>query len=193
MSTRSWMRSLYKDKMMRAFFNLFLSLGVPISALFISLSTGYFMMDYDLSKALKLGTLSGFITAVVFSFFMAAVLLFMRKARLAHAVKNNPESTIIHESENGPLDKTFILLMDKAIAFEVLVHSVIDQKLGNIKQGEKGKKTITVHTPEHTIDISVIPLTDHTSEVKIKSNIYSPSVKKIINYTKMKELSFLQY
>jgi MFS superfamily sulfate permease-like transporter len=179
--------------MMRAFFNLFLSLGMPVTVLFISLATGYFMMDYDLSKALKLGTLSGFIAAVVFSLLMAAVLLLMRKVRSARTAKRNPERTIIHESENGPLDKTFILLMDKVIAFEVLVHSVIDQKLGNIKHGDKGEKAITVHTPDHTIDISVIKLTDHTSEVKIKANKYSPSVQKIINYTKMKEYSFLQY
>jgi len=179
---------------MRAFFNLFLSLGMPVTVLFISLATGYFMMNYDLSKALKLGTLSGFIAAVVFSFFMAAVLILIRKARSTRAAKSSPKkSTMRHEPENGMLDKSFILLMDTVIAFEVLVHSVIDQKLGNIKHGEKGERAITVHTPDHTIDISVIPLTDHTSEVKIKANTYSPSVKKIINYTKMKELSFLKY
>ena len=178
---------------MRAFFNLFLSLGVPISALFISIAIGYFMMDYDLSKALKLGTLSGFIVAVVFSFLMAAVLLLMRKARSARTEKSKPESTITHKHENGMLDKTFILLMDRVIALEVLVHSVIDQKLGNIKHGDKDKRTITVYAPEHTIDISITQLTDHTSEVKIKANTYSPSVKKIINYTKMKESSFLNY
>jgi len=178
---------------MKAFFNLFLSLGVPISALFIVMATGYFMTDYDLSKALKLGTLSGFLSAIVFSLFMAAVLLLMRKARSARTAKINPESTIIHESENGPLDKTFILLMDKVIAFEVLIHSVIDQKLGDIKSGNSNEGTITVQTPEHNIDISVSKLTDHTSEVKIKAGVYSPSVKQIINYTKMKELSFLQY
>ena len=178
---------------MRAFFNLFLSLGVPISALFISIATGYFMMDYDLSKALKLGTLSGFMAAVVVSFVMAAVLLLMRKVRSSRAEKSTLQNTIIHTSENGPFDKTFILLMDKVIALEVLVHSVIDQKLGNIKHGDKGEKTITVHTPEYAIDISVLQLTKHTSEVKIKANKYSPSVQKIIHYTKMKELSFLQY
>jgi len=178
---------------MRAFFNLFLSLGVPVSALFITVATGYFMMDYDLSKALKLGTLSGFITAVVFSFLMAAVLLFMRKARAARIAKNDPENTITHKPENGTLDKTFILLMDRVLALEVLVHSVIDQKLGNIKHGDKDNRAITVYAPEHAIDISVIQLTDQTSEVRIKANKYSPSVKKIINYTKMKEFSFLNY
>jgi len=187
------MRSLYKDKMMRTFFNLFLSMGIPISALFIAVATGYFMMDYDLSKALKLGTLSGFLAAVVFSLLMSAVLLLMRKIRSARTEKSNPESTIIYESENSPLDKTFILLMDKVTALEVLVHSVIDQKLGNIKHGDKNKQMITVQTPEDTIDISVAQLTGHTSEVKIKANKYSPGVKQIINYTKMKELSFLQY
>ncbi len=178
---------------MRAYINMFLSLGMPISALFIILATGYFMMDYDLSKALKLGTLSGFISAIIFSLIMTAVLLVMRKATEVRQAKNNPESRITHRSENGTIDKTFILLMDKVVAFEVLIHSVIDQKLGDIKHGDKGEQTITVDTPEHAIDISVIKLTDHTSEVKIKAKTYSPSVKKIINYTKMKELSFLQY
>ena len=178
---------------MRAFFNLFLSLGVPVSALFIAIGIGYFLQDYDLSKALKLGTLSGFISAIVFSLFMAAILLLMRKVRTVRDAKSDQKSTIAHTPVNGTLDKTFILLMDKVIAFEILVHSVIDQKLGNIKHGEKGERAITVHTPEHTIDISVIQLTNHTSEVKIKASTYSPSVQKIINYTKMKELSFLNY
>jgi len=178
---------------MKAFFNLFLSLGIPVTVLFIAAATGYFTMDYDLSKALKLGTVIGFLGAIVFSLFMAAVLFLIRKVRSARTAKSNPESTIMHESENGPLDKTFILLMDKVIALEVLVHSVIDQKLGKIKHGKKEEQSITVHTSEQAIDISVIQLTDHTSEVKIKANKYSPSAQKIINYTKMKERSFLQY
>jgi len=178
---------------MRAFLNLFLSLGVPISALFIVMATWYFMTNYDFSISLKLGTLSGFLGAIVFSLFMTTTLLFARKVRKARYVKNNLKKKIFHEPNNGALDKTFILLMDKVIAFEVLIYSVIDQRLGDIKSGSTSKGIITVQTPEQNIDISVSKLTDHTSEVKIKAGVYSPSVKQIINYTKMKELSFQQY
>jgi len=178
---------------MRAFFNLFLSLVLPVTVLFIVLATGYFTLDYDLGKAFKLGTLTGFITGILFSAVMATVLLFMRKARVAHSIKNDPHSAITHEFENGSIDKQFILLMDKVMAFDILIQSIIDQKLGEVGKGNKRQGTITVHTPEQSIDISVAKLTEHTSQVHIKAEAYSEPLKQIINYTKIKEYSFLQY
>jgi hypothetical protein len=188
------MRSLFKkEKHMRAFFNLFLSLVLPVTGLFIVLATGYFTLDYDLGNAFKLGTLAGFISGILFSTVMATVLFFMRKARVAHITKNDPHSAITHPSENGSVDKQFILLMDKVMAFDVLIQSIIDQKLGEVGKGDKRKGTITLQTPEQNIDIIVKTLTEHTSQVHIKAGKYSEPLKQIINYTKTKEYSFLQY
>ena len=194
MSIPYWMRSSFKkEKQMRAFFNLFLSLVLPVTGLFIVLATGYFTLDYDLGNAFKLGTLAGFISGVIFSAIMSAVLFFMRKARVAHTIKNDPHSAISHPSENGSVDKQFILLMDKVMAFDVLIQSIIDQKLGEVGKGDKRKGTITLQTPEQNIDIMVKRLTEHTSQVHITAGKYSESLKQIINYTKTKEYSFLQY
>jgi len=177
----------------RPFFNLFLSLTLPIAALFIALATAYFTLDYGFGKALKLGTLAGFLSGLGFSAVMATVLLFMRKVQSAHKISNDPNAAISHRSENGSIDKQFILLMDKVMAFDVLIQSIIDQKLGEVGKGSKRKGTITVHTPEQSIDISVAKLTEHTSQVHIKAEAYSEPLKQIINYTKLKEHSFLQY
>jgi hypothetical protein len=178
---------------MQAFFNLFLSLILPITALFVAFATGYFTLSYTLGKAFRLGTLSGFIMSIVFSAVMAAILVFMRKARVAHEVRNDPNSGITHHSENGSIDKRFILLMDRLMAFDVLLQSIIDQKLGEVGKGNKRDGTITVYTPEQNIYIAVSKLTEHTARVHIKAEAYSEPLKEIINYTKLKEHSFLQY
>ena len=178
---------------MRVFFNIFLSLVLPVTGLFIVLAIGYFTLNYDLEKAFKLGTLAGFISGISFSAVMAAVLLFLRKARVAHSVRSDPNSAISHPDENGSVDKQFILLMDKVMAFDLLIQSIIDQKLGEVEKGNKRKGTITLNTQEQNIDISVKKLTEHTSQVHIKAGTYSEALKQIINYTKTKEYSFLQY
>jgi MFS superfamily sulfate permease-like transporter len=151
------------------------------------------MLDYSLSEAVKLATGIGVISGLLFAAVMSAVLLLLRRARAVQFAKKNPESTIMHEEENGAIDKKFILLMDKEMSFNVLIQSIIDQALGEVGKGDKKKGTITVYTPEHSIDIAVEKLTKHTSEVNIRSNVYDDYVKAIINYTKTKEHSFLQY
>jgi len=179
---------------MRIFLNLFLSLILPVSTLFIALSVGYFMLDYDLSKALRLGTVAGFILGILFSAVMSAVLLFLRGARTMHIGKTHAEENIVHQTNSGPIDKKFILLMDKLLAFDIIIQSVIDQKIGEVGKGTKRRHgNITIFTPEHSINIVVEKLTKHTSEVRIKADNYSEDVKQIITYTKNKENSFLQY
>ena len=178
---------------MRPFFNRFLSLVLPVTTLSILLAIGYFTLEYNLGKALKIGILTGFISGILFSLFLSVVLLVMGKARSSHSVKNDPAMGIKHDSDNTAIDKKFILLMDKVMAFDVLMHSIIDQQLGEVGKRDKKNGTMTIYTPEHSIDIVVQKLTKHSSEVKIKSDNYSDHVKAIINYTKCKEHSFLQY
>ncbi len=178
---------------MKAFLNLFLSLLLPIVALFIALATAYYTLQYDFSKALRVGTVLGVLLGIIFSVLMAAVLLFMRKARAIQYAKNNPESTIMHEDDNGAINKKFMLLMDKEMSFNVLLQSVIDQMVGEVGKGNERKGTMTIYTPEQSIDIAVDTLTKHTAQVNIRADQYSDAVKAIINYTKLKEHSFLQY
>jgi hypothetical protein len=178
---------------MRAFINLFLSIVLPISALFIVVAIGYFSMTYDLGKAMKLGTLAGVLSGTGFSIVMAGLLLFMRKVRTTHSPKTEAEYDIVQESTNGPVDQKFILLMDRELAFEVVIHSIIDQDIGDVSQGDKRKGTIRISTPEQIIDIAVSSLTKHSSQVEVKADTYNTSIEQIIHYLKNKEHSFLQY
>ena len=178
---------------MRHFLNLFLSLLFPIITLFIALSIGYFMLDYDLNKALRLGTVLGFIFGIVFSAIISGVLLILRRARAIHDKKMPSDNMHMRPSKNKALNKKFILLMDKILAFDVIMQSIIDQHIGEVGKGNKKNGTITVYTPGHSINISVEKLTRHTSEIKIQSDSYSDDIEQIILYTKNKENSFLQY
>jgi len=167
---------------------------LPVSTIFIILSVGYFTLDYDLSKALKLGVLSGFIIGVFFSILMTTVLLIMRQARAAHIAKSNPEQAIIHDGANGPINKTFFLLMDKGMAFDLAIQAIIDQHIGEVaKDSRKKKGIITVFEPEQRISMHIDPLTKHTAKVSVSAESYSQGVQKIINYIKLKEHAFLQY
>ena len=178
---------------MRAFINLLLSLVLPISLLFFVVATIFFSMSYDLDKALKLGILAGFILGLGFSIIMSSILLTIRKVRVKHIHMTQPDSHITHEASNEPIDKKLILLMDKELAFEVALYSIIDQDIGEVTKGSKRKGTISIYTPEQMIDISISSLTKHTSQLKVKADSYNMSVQKVINYLKLKEQSFLQY
>ena len=178
---------------MRPFLNLLFSIGLPISALFVIAATIYFSLNYNLDKAIKLGVLTGFIIGLGFSFIMSGVLLIMRKVRTKHIYMTQPESHIVHESTNGPIDKKLLLLMDRELAFEVTIHSIIDQNIGKVTTGSKRNGTISISTPEQMIGISISSLTKHTSQLEVKADAYSENVQQIINYLKLKEQSFLQY
>ncbi len=178
---------------MRPYLNLLFSIVLPISTLFVVVSTIFFSLNYDLGKAFKLGTLAGVLIGVGFSVIMAGVLLIIRKARTKHIQITQPESHILHESTNGPIDKTFMLLMDRELAFDVAIYSIIDQNIGEVIKGSKQKGTISIHTPEQMINLAVTSLTKHTTQVEVKADAYNMSVQKIVNYIKLKESSFLQY
>jgi mannitol-specific phosphotransferase system IIBC component len=66
---------------MRAYFQLFFGLLVPLSGLFIITSVIYFNTGYNFTKALRLGVLSGFFIAIAVSLFTALFLLIMRRGK----------------------------------------------------------------------------------------------------------------
>jgi len=66
---------------MRAYFQLFFGLLVPLSGLFIVTSIIYFNTGYNFTKALRLGVLSGFFIAIAVSLFTALFLLIMRRGK----------------------------------------------------------------------------------------------------------------
>jgi len=66
---------------MRKFLHLFFGLLVPLSMLFILVATLYFKLDYNFTKAMRLGVLSGFFIGLFVSFFTTIFLLIMRSVQ----------------------------------------------------------------------------------------------------------------
>jgi len=178
---------------MRPFINLFLSIGLPLSALFFVAATIYFSINYDFGQAVKLGTLTGFFAGVASSIVITGILLLLRKTRSSNIEESQYQSNINDDVADEAVEEKLMLLMDRELAFEVAIHSIIDQNIGKVSKGSKHNGTISISTPKQMIDISISALTKHTSQLEVKADAYNISVQQIINYLKLKEQSFLQY
>jgi hypothetical protein len=167
---------------------------LPISTLFIIVAVTALLTQYSLNQALKLGVLAGFLAALVINIFITLVLLMKRKVHEAHQLHTHPEMGIKHTSTTGPINKSFILLIDKAMAFDIAMQAIIEQKIGEVSKGSNKKKGIlSLQNKEQSIQMKVDTLTPHTTEFTIKADNYSDTVKAIINYLKLKEQSLLNY
>jgi len=142
---------------MKKFTNLLFSMAFPIFILFFIVATIYFSTNYDLDKALKLGILTGFVLGLGFSFIMTSIIIVMRKVRKKHMDITHPESRIVHTPSTGPINKKLILLMDRELAFEVALYSIMDQNIGEVTKGSKHDGIINIHTPEQIINLSISP------------------------------------
>ncbi|PTB83701.1 hypothetical protein C9926_01505 [Sulfurovum lithotrophicum] len=208
---------------MRAYFHLFFGLLVPLSGLFIVASIIYYNADYNFTKSLRIGVLSGFFIAIVVSFFTAILLLIMRAGKQPQksilrkqnrhhstALKNSKpqESSAsvdsasplhttaipsLDSTENKTVKQRIMLLMDRELAFEVAIHAISEQKIGTITENLTGFRHISVLNNNEVLHLEISPLTRHTSQVVIESQVNSKAAKKIITYIKEKEHSFLQY
>ncbi len=202
--------------MMRAYLQLFFGLLVPLSGLFIVASVIYFRTGYDFTKALRLGVLSGFFIAIAVSLFTALFLLIMRRgkqpqksilkrkkkvrSKTTQAAKKENTSTRAAMAEKTALatdektiEQKMMLLMDKELAFEVLLHTIAEQDIGILTKDSNNVTQMTVKNDNELLQLSISTLTRHTSQVVITSEINSKAAKKIIRYMKEKEHSFLQY
>jgi len=186
---------------MRAFFQLFFGLLITLSALFIVAAIIYFRIEYDFTKSLRLGVLSGFFIAIIVSFFTALFLLIMRGGkkpqksilRRKKNQKSKPGTKTSESKNNKNIEQKIILLMDKEFALEVLLHAISHQHIGILTQSQNNEGMMSIKTEDEIIELSIHKLTRHTSQLMISSNKDSKNVKKIITYMKRKELSFLQY
>ncbi len=195
---------------MQKFINLFLTLVLPVTILFIIVASIYFSMSFEMNKAIKLGILTGVLSGTGFSVIMTSVLLFMRMRHTAHQrqevyqasdaeeVKTEANSNLLSSKKTSYptdtlIDQKNLLLMDKELAFEVALHAVMDQNIGEISNADKNKRSIVIHAENETIALSITSATKHTSEVLITALPNSTNVQNIISYLKEKEYSFLDY
>jgi len=207
---------------MRAYFQLFIGLLIPLSGLFIVTAVLYFKIEYSFTKAMRLGVLSGFFIAIAVSLFTALLLLIMRRGRQPqkdifsgvkarkerrtkkstfdkHIKTSDTETTKITKplkpaKTSVTTQKNIMLLMDNSIAFEVLLYAIADQKLGQLTESKESEGHIVIKTDKSIIKIIISPLTKHTSQMQISSEVDDlENIQKIITYVKEKEYSFTQY
>lgn len=185
---------------MRAYMHIFFNLLMPISLIVTLGSVVYFSLNYDFSKALKLGILFGVLIGFILSFIGSLILLVMRgRNPLGKEPDTVHENTIVNSqtapsNSKTPIEQTLMLLMDKKLAFDVALFAIIDQNLGDIKTKESQEKcTITLRTQDETIQIITTSLTRHTAQIVLKAAQNSGELQKVISYIKEKEHSFLQY
>jgi len=205
---------------MKSYFNLFLTLVMPISILFTAVATVYFAMNFDFTKAIKLGILAGVIIGIAFSLVMALIILILRTIR-TYKIRtkiltpntqkiNSPitlDPTIYekkHQStqanlaneaivESDSIEEKFMLLMDKELAYEVSLNSISHQNIGDIIHQNKEDGSILLRSKNEEIKINISSLTKHTAQVLISSTIDNSNMKNIISMLKEKEHSFMQY
>jgi len=186
---------------MRTYLRLFFNLLMPSSMIMTIGSVAYFSVNYDFTKAMKLGVLSGVLLGLGLSLVAALFLLVTRRVKkpvqdsvnIQKETNSNSKEIPVVNSKNA-IEQKLMLLMDKTLAFDVALYAITDQNIGEIKTHEtKENSIITVHTKEENIQITTTPLTRHTSQVILKTERNSQYTDKIISYIKEKEHSFLQY
>ena len=183
---------------MRTYIRIFLNLFMPIALIVALGSVVYFSFAYDFSKALKLGILSGVLLGFPLSL-VASFILLLKKSKPAaqpseHVVENQERQNKAVSSDNKtPSEQKLIVLMDKKLAFDVALYSILEQNLGDATAKEaQEKNTITLRTDHDTIQIVTTALTRHTAQILIKGIKSSQEFAKIISYIKEKEYAFLQ-
>ena len=87
---------------MRAYLQLFFGLLIPLSALFIIISILYFKVEYDFTKAIRLGVLTGIMLSLAVSYVTSIFLqikiliqsrtLSPRKAKMKAKIKSDKQN-----------------------------------------------------------------------------------------------------
>jgi hypothetical protein len=193
---------------------------MPISILFTAIATVYFAMQFEFTKAIKLGILAGVMSGVAFSFIVALFITIIRTIRMYKvktkvlSSKTKPVNTsivldpTIYEKKNqstqlniavealpesDSIEEKFMLLMDKELAYEISLNTIENQGMGEIINYNKEEGSILLRNKDEEIRINISSLTKHTAQVLITSSFDNTKMKNIISMLKEKEHSFIQY
>jgi len=189
---------------MRQYINLFLTLVMPISILFIAISTVYYSTDFIFSKAIRLGTISGVLIGISLSLLLAFILILIRilqnvekKSVLSDSPiqkkKPQTEQEVIPKNKKSSYTDTIMLLINKNLAYELSINTINSKKIGVIVHRNKDEGSILLHTQDEEIYLLISPLTQHTSEIKISGTLDKKTMTNIISSLKEKEQSFIEY
>jgi len=198
---------------MRQYFQIFFGLLIPLTGLFIIVSTGYFSIfdDEAFNKAIKLGMLAGVVIGFCLSIVMALFILIARFAQGKEKILTQKEEREIRKKEraiaikekhiikkepsnNGFVTEKFMLLMDKTLAYEISEYIIKKQNLKKEGHHENFKEGfISIKTINEFIKIHINSLTKHTVEFSMEYKENSVNAPIMLEYIKEKENSFLKY
>lgn len=194
---------------MRTFIHLFLNLLIPLSILFIIIAIGYFTYQYDFSKALQLGILTGVLFGIGASLIAAPILLISGKVKKQEDTDLEEYAEPELTSENKAVKETkapqqkqilgvgkeikCMLIMDRELAFNVILNTPEDQKGCSVSQSDPEKGIINIQTKAGIIQTTITSLTKHTSQVIIHAVNNTKQAQELVTLLKKKELSFLDY
>ena len=188
---------------MRHLFQIFFGLLVPLSGLFMAASIAYFRLEYTLTKAIKLGVLSGVILGIGISF-IAAIVIFISRAgtqRAPQPSRRQKKEEKVYETESATATvnssstsiSKFMLLMDKTLAFEISRAALHNQKSGQISQENWENGELSIRTLKELVKVKVSSLTKHTTTITIEAKQNSEYATAISKFLKEKELMYLNY
>jgi len=187
---------------MNNFFRAYNFTLIYVAGLSILGFVGYYSMDFPIENATKIGTLYGFMVGVVVNI-IPAFLVMLRLNKESEAPQVEPKKAkqpLKKEHTNVPnntLSKSAIkemyLLLDKEMAFDLSLQSVLEQSLGILLNSNKYRGSFSVKIEHQTIDFEIQPLTRHTSKLNIKAQKQNDTFNDILTYIKNKEASLLAY
>lgn len=196
---------------------------MPISVLFIIISTIYFLTNFDFSEALRLGIVAGALSSIAFCIVVSLVILIIRAVRIkkskAKAMKFDiqdntsfvPTNPTIYEKKSQTMQgfsgkqlttdlstldiikEKIMLLMDKEMVYEVSLNAIRNKNIGDIVHQDKEIGSILLRNNSEEIIINISSLTRHTSEVSISSTLDNNNIQNIISLLKDKEYTFIKY
>ena len=182
---------------------------MPLSILFTAIAVVYYSLNFPFSKAIKLGIVTGVLSSTLFALLLAAVLLLLRKSqgnnakahkKTSFSVNNVPKILKEHQenfdtniAKPQAIEKKFILLMDRELAYEVSLQSMHHQNVGEIIYQNKDKGLILLKEDLKEFKINITSLTKHTAEIIITSTLDHHFLKNIMILIKNKEHHFLSY
>ncbi len=198
--------------MVRAFINLFLLLMPPLGALSAAVMTLYYLRDYTLSKAVKLGIVDGLLLSIALSLLLALLILMKRSIQIhryqrlhtreeagasyiEEEVFEEDASQVTSRAKSGrssakETERHYILLMDYDVAFEVALYAIEVQRIGIIQKASKKRGEIVIQQRGKYVPIRLTRLSRHSSQISIGR---MDNINAFIQAVKEKEFAFLEY
>jgi len=181
---------------------------VPVVGILIVLCSAYihFTKQIPIDKAFKLGTLYGFFIGIATNVVAAWIVLWklnhpskQKTLRKTNTKSQNQREltkvtpTRIRNTQINTFLKEMYLLVDKEMAFDISLDTIVENSFGTPTDTNKHRGTFSVRTKKQTIDFEVQPLTRHTSKLNIKAQKHNETFTSILSGIKAKEFSILSY